>query len=83
MELYGDYVHIGQTTAEFIAHIETVLAESKQQRITRYTREKQLLEEYSWDNIASRMQAIIAENSLTPAEVDRLSKQALAAAAWA
>jgi len=59
-----------------------VLAEGKQQRLTRHTREKQLLEEYSWENIASRMQAIIAENSLTPEEVDRLSNQALAAATW-
>jgi len=82
VELYGDYVHIGQTTAEFIAHVETVLVEREQQRLTRHAREKQLLEEYSWENIASRMQAIIAENSLTPEEVDRLSNQALAAATW-
>jgi UDP-galactopyranose mutase len=59
VELYGDYVRVGRTPAEFMAQVENTLAETDNQRAIRRTREEQLLAQHTWDNIAQEMGRII------------------------
>ena len=60
VELYGDYVRIGETPAEFVTQIEAALAATPEERFIRRQREQQLLTRYTWDNIAERMGELIA-----------------------
>ena len=59
IELYGDYVRIGETPAEFIDHIKAALDASPEERFIRRQREQQLLTRYTWDNIAEGMGQLI------------------------
>lgn len=59
VELYGDYVRIGQTPAEFVTQVEDTLAETANQRAIRRAKEEQLLAQHTWDNIAQEMGRII------------------------
>ena len=75
VELYGDYVHIAETPAEFVAHTEAALAETATERRERAVRVEMLLQLYTWDYIAGEMQklieaaqqAVAAEGELDPA----------------
>jgi UDP-galactopyranose mutase len=58
-ELYGDYVKIGRTPAEFMAQVENTLAETANQRTIRWAKEEQLLAQHTWDNITQQMDRII------------------------
>jgi UDP-galactopyranose mutase len=62
IELYGDYVRIGQTPAEFTEHIAAALAASDTERAERRRREQQLLTRYTWDSIAQNMATLIADS---------------------
>lgn len=59
VELYGDYVRIGETTDEFVAQVEASLAETSAERADREKRVQKLLELYTWDYIAGEMQKLI------------------------
>lgn len=61
VELYGDYVRIGETPATFAAHVERALAEDATTRDLRRAKETQLLARYRWDAIAEQMEAIIQQ----------------------
>jgi UDP-galactopyranose mutase len=75
VELYGDYVRIAETPDEWVAHVETSLAEKPAERQERAARVEKLLQLYTWDYIASEMQKLIeaaqqgagAEGELDPA----------------
>lgn len=62
IELYGDYVRIGRTPAEFTNQIAVALAASDTERAERRRREEQLLTRYTWDSIADRMAHLIADS---------------------
>ncbi|MCE7986162.1 MAG: glycosyltransferase family 1 protein [Caldilinea sp. CFX5] len=62
IELYGDYVRIGQTPAAFINQIAAALAAGDAERAERRRREQQLLTRYTWDSIANRMAQLIADS---------------------
>jgi len=59
VELYGDFVRIGHTPAEFTAHVEAALATSATERAARRPQETELLARYTWDNIAEQMYQLI------------------------
>lgn len=59
IELYGDYVRIGETPEEFVIQIEAALAATPEERFIRRQREQELLTRYTWDNIADRMGQLI------------------------
>ncbi|MFN8446332.1 MAG: glycosyltransferase [Caldilineaceae bacterium] len=64
VELYGDYVRIGNTAQEFSDHIAVALASSEEERAARRTQEQQLLSTHTWDNIAQQMRQLIIRNNL-------------------
>jgi UDP-galactopyranose mutase len=59
VELYGDYVRIGETPAEFVAQVEEALAEDAAERADRETRVQKLLQLHTWDYIAGEMAKLI------------------------
>lgn len=59
IELYGDYVRIGSTPAEFVKQVEAALAETPAERAERHERVQKLLEKYTWDYIAGEMYKLI------------------------
>jgi UDP-galactopyranose mutase len=59
IELYGDYVGIGETPTEFVTQVEAALAETPAQRQNRRQRETALLKRYTWDSIAQQMEELI------------------------
>jgi len=61
IELYGDYVRIGRTPAEFTNQIAAALATSATERAERRRQEQKLLARYTWDSIAEQMAQLIAE----------------------
>jgi UDP-galactopyranose mutase len=75
VELYGDYVRIAETPAEFVAHTEAALAETATEGRERAVRVEKLLLLYTWDYIAGEMQklveaaqqAVASEGELEPA----------------
>ncbi len=62
IELYGDYVRIGSTPAEFTAQVEKALAATAAERYADRLREQQLLARYMWDSIAQQMGELIARD---------------------
>ncbi len=56
-ELYGDVVRIGETTDEFIAHVEQALTQPAD--ADQHARELEILSRYSWDGIANGMRAVL------------------------
>jgi UDP-galactopyranose mutase len=59
VELYGDYVRIGETPEDYVTHVESALAETQAERQERATRVEKLLQLYTWDYIAGEMQKLI------------------------
>lgn len=59
VELYGDYVRIGATLAEFASQVEAALNESAEQRASQRERVDSLLASNSWDAITNRMHEIL------------------------
>lgn len=59
VELYGDYVRIGETPDEFVAQVEASLAESADERADRQERVQKLLQLHTWDYIAGEMVKLI------------------------
>jgi len=57
--LYGSVVRIAHTAEEFVAQVEAALHEPERERANRIEREHDLLGAYTWDRIASEMQALI------------------------
>lgn len=60
IELYGDYVRIGQTPAEFTKQIAAALAATE--RAEQRRQEQNLLTRYTWDSIAQRMASLIVDS---------------------
>ncbi len=67
VELYGDYVRIGETPDEFVAQVEAALAESAAERAERETRVQKLLQLHTWDYIAGEMHKLIEAAQQPPA----------------
>lgn len=63
IELYGDYVYIGHTPAEFVEHVESALATAATEQAARRAQEKDLLAKHTWDNIAEQMRQLIMQKS--------------------
>ena len=59
VELYGDYVRIGETPDEFVAQVEASLAETASERTDREQRVRKLLQLHTWDYIAGEMEKLI------------------------
>jgi glycosyltransferase involved in cell wall biosynthesis len=76
IELYGDYIHIGETPQAFAQQVEAALAASHEERQARRTRESDLLARNSWDAIAAQMDEQIQSAlraKLQPSSDDRES----------
>lgn len=79
VELYGEYVCIGETPDEFVAHVEESLAENAAERAEREEGVRKLLQLHTWDYIAGEMQKLIeaAQQPVTDAgELDPASDAA-------
>jgi UDP-galactopyranose mutase len=79
IELYGDYVRIGETPEEYVAHVESALAETPAERQERAARVDKLLQLYTWDYIAGEMQKLIEaaqQPAATEGELDPASDAA-------
>ncbi|RIK41857.1 MAG: glycosyl transferase [Chloroflexi bacterium] len=55
IELYGDYIRIGETPHAFVEQVEAALAEGNEERRVRRVKEQALLARNSWDTIAGQM----------------------------
>jgi UDP-galactopyranose mutase len=55
IELYGEYVRIGETPEQFVNAVAAALAETNSERQQRRQREQALLKRYTWDAIAQQM----------------------------
>ncbi len=62
IELYGDYVRVGNDPAAFTAQVERALATTSAERQAARLREQQLLDRYTWDSIAQQMGELIARD---------------------
>lgn len=71
VELYGEVVHIANNPQEFVQQVELALAENP---ANRRAKEDELLQHYTWDSIASRMNEIIRSSIETKGNSN--SKQA-------
>lgn len=72
VELYGEYVRIGDTPDEFVAQVEAALSESKAERSEREQRVQKLLELHTWDYIAGEMQKLIEAAQQPPTDEGQL-----------
>lgn len=70
VELYGEVVRIGHDHNEFINHVQTALNENPYQRLAK---ENDLLLQYTWNNIANRMQLLIDAQLNSPSDLDLLT----------
>ncbi len=61
VELYGDYVRIGETPEEFVAMVEAALAETESEQAVRQAKETELLARHTWDSIAYHLGQIIEQ----------------------
>ncbi len=59
ISLYGSVVRIAESPDQFIGEIQAALDERPQEREERMHRERDLLHQHSWDQIAAEMQALI------------------------
>lgn len=59
VELYGDYVRIGETSSEFVREVEEALAETDAERSERAQRVQRLMQLHAWDYIAGEMGKLI------------------------
>lgn len=79
VELYGDYVRIAETPAEFVADVAAALAETPAERQERALRVEKLLQLYTWDYIAGEMEKLIEaarQPAVTEGELDPASDAA-------
>jgi glycosyltransferase involved in cell wall biosynthesis len=72
VELYGDYVCIGETPDEFVAQVEAALAETSTERAERAARVQKLLQLHTWDYIAGEMRKLIEAAQQPPANEGEL-----------
>jgi UDP-galactopyranose mutase len=61
VDLYGEYISVARSPAEFIGECERLLHESPKQRNARKAAMRKCVEKYSWDSTAAAMQAIIVK----------------------
>ena len=72
IELYGDYVRIGRTPAEFTDQIAAALATYNNERAERRRQEEKLLARYTWDSIADQMARLITTHYQSKRVASRL-----------
>jgi UDP-galactopyranose mutase len=74
VELYGEFVRIGRSPAEFTGHVERALWETEAGRARRVIKEQRMLTKHTWDSIASQMRTLIESHGHAVPAVRRASQ---------